>query len=210
MSFENDSIEGFCASLASAAPTPGGGTASAAAGALGAALVSMVCELTLSKEKYRDAHEALAPIAAEAKEAGEELRRLMTEDAEAFEGIARARKMPKVTEAEQAARLAAIQAASRLAADVPMRTARAATDLLDRVPLLAEKGNPNAISDAGVAALLLSAAAEGALLNVSINLPGIEDGGFVAEMERKTAELSREIERLRAQSIQLVRKTFGK
>jgi formiminotetrahydrofolate cyclodeaminase len=201
MSFENDSIEGFCASLASAAPTPGGGTASAAAGALGAALVSMVCELTLSKEKYRDAHEALAPIAAEAKEAGEELRRLMTEDAEAFEGIARARKMPKVTEAEQAA---------RLAADVPMRTARAATDLLDRVPLLAEKGNPNAISDAGVAALLLSAAAEGALLNVSINLPGIEDGGFVAEMERKTAELSREIERLRAQSIQLVRKTFGK
>lgn len=208
MSFDERPLKEFCASLASSAPTPGGGTASAAAGALGASLVSMVCALTLSKEKYKEAHDALSPIAAEAAEARTRLSRLMDLDSEAFEGMAAARKLPKETEEEKSRRSEAVQAASRRAAEVPMETARLAATLLSRLPLVAEKGNPNAGSDTGVAALLLSAAAEGALLNVGINLSSIEDAEFVHAMEKETALISREVERLRAQTIAAVRKSF--
>jgi formiminotetrahydrofolate cyclodeaminase len=89
-----------------------------------------------------------------------------------------------------------------------MRTARAAVRLLAALPVLAEKGNPNAVSDVGAAALLLDACAAGALLNVGINLPGIEDASFVAEMQRETAVLQEESQRLRSQVVALVRKHF--
>ncbi len=208
MSFDERPLKDFYAALASAAPTPGGGTASAAAGALGSTLVSMVCALTLSREKFKDAHESLRPIAAEAAEATSRLTRLMDLDSDAFDAIAAARRLPKETEEEKARRAEALEAAARRAAEVPMETARAAAGLLSRLPLLAEKGNPNAASDAGVAALLLAAAAEGALLNVGINLSSIEDTAFVGEMEKETALISREVERLRAQTIATVRKSF--
>lgn len=208
MSFDERPLKELCASLASSSPTPGGGTASAAAGAIGAALVSMVCGLTLAKEKYRDAHESLRPIAAEASETTARLARLMDLDSDAFDAMAAARRLPKETDEEKARRAEALEAAARRAAEVPMETARAAAGLLSRLPLLAEKGNPNAASDAGVAALLLAAAAEGALLNVGINLSSIEDAAFVGEMEKETALISREVERLRAQTIASVRKSF--
>jgi formiminotetrahydrofolate cyclodeaminase len=210
MSFEERPFKQLCASLASPAPTPGGGTASAAAGALGASLVSMVCALTLSKEKFRDAHEALTPLAAEAAESLSRLLRLMDLDSEAFESMAAARRLPKETEEEKGRRTEALQTSARRAAEVPMETARTAANLLSRLPLLAEKGNPNAASDAGVAALLLAAAAEGALLNVGINLSSISDGSFVGDMEKETASISQEVERLRAQTIATVRKSFKK
>jgi formiminotetrahydrofolate cyclodeaminase len=89
-----------------------------------------------------------------------------------------------------------------------MRTARAAVRLLAALPELAERGNPNAASDVGAAALLLDACAEGALLNVGINLSGIEDPTFVAEMQRETAILQEESQRLRSQVVALVRKRF--
>jgi len=91
-----------------------------------------------------------------------------------------------------------------------METARCATMLLSRVPMLAEKGNPNAASDAGVAALLLAAAAEGALLNVGINLGSIKDAAFVQAMEKETARISENVERFKAQVIALVRKSFSR
>ena len=210
MSFEERPLRELCASLASPDPTPGGGTASAAAGALGASLVSMVCALTLSKEKFRDAHEALSPVAAEAAESLSRLLRLMDLDSEAFEAMAAARRLPKETEEEKSRRAEAIQASARRAAEVPMETARAAANLLSRLPMVAEKGNPNAASDAGVAALLLAASAEGALLNVGINLSSISDASFVGEMEKETASISQEVERLRAQTIAAVRKSFKK
>ena len=127
MSFERQSIAEFCAALASSDPTPGGGTASAAAGAVGASLVSMVIALTLSKEKYRDAEPDLAPIAAEADAAGKRLRALMQEDAEAYDGMVAARKLPKDTDEEKQTRKQAMAAAARRATEIPMETARVAS-----------------------------------------------------------------------------------
>ena len=210
MSFELQSFADFCAALASSDPSPGGGTGSAAAGAVGASLVSMVIALTLSKEKYREAEADLAPVAAEAEHAGRRLRDLMREDAEAYDGMVAARKLPKESDAEKEQRRIAMEAAARRATEIPMETARVAGGLLSRLPLVAEKGNPNASSDAGVAALLLAAAAEGALLNVGINLASIADAGFVGAMEKETARLQSDVERWSAQVIALVRKSFKK
>jgi len=210
MNFEHRSVAEFCASLASADPTPGGGTASAAAGAMGASLVSMVLALTLDKEKFAAVAGELRPIAGEAASASSRLAELMNEDAASFDAMVAARRLPKETEDQKAARSAAMESAARHAAEVPMETARCATMLLSRVPMLAEKGNPNAASDAGVAALLLAAAAEGALLNVGINLGSIKDAAFVQAMEKETARISENVERFKAQVIALVRKSFSR
>jgi len=201
-------LEKFLDALASDAPTPGGGTAAAASGAMGASLAQMVAVLTLSKEKYAASHDAVRPIA----EAGELARAafldLAREDSQAYDEVVAARRAPKDTDAEKAARARRIAVANRTAAEVPMRTARAAVRLLEALPELAEKGNPNAASDVGAAALLLDACVEGALLNVGINLSGIEDSTFVAEMQKETAILQEESQRLRSQVLAIVRKRF--
>jgi formiminotetrahydrofolate cyclodeaminase len=202
------SLEQFLDALASNAPTPGGGTAAAVGGAMGASLAEMVAALTLSKEKYAASHEAMRPIAEAARLARVELLGLAREDSEAYESVVAARRLPKETEEEKAARAQKIALANKHAAEVPMRTARAAVRLLSALPDLASKGNPNAVSDAGAAALLLDACVEAALLNVGINLPGIEDAAFVARMQRETADLQVESQRVRSQVVALVRKSF--
>ena len=206
--FSKLSLEQFLAALASDAPTPGGGTGAAVAGAMGAALAEMVAQLTLSKEKFAAAHEALRPIAEAGQLARAEFLNLAREDSEAYDRVVAARRLPKESDAEKAARARQIQVASRHATEVPMRTAQAAIRLLAALPELAEKGNPNAVSDVGAAALLLDACVEGALLNVGINLAGIEDGTFVAEMQTETAVLQEASQRLRSQVVALVRKRF--
>jgi formiminotetrahydrofolate cyclodeaminase len=206
--FEQLSLSQFLDALASDAPTPGGGTAAAIAGAMGASLAQMVAALTLSKEKYADAHEAVRPIAEAAQLARSEFVKLAREDSEAYDAVVAARRLPKDSEEQKTERAHRIAIANRLAAEVPMRTADAAVRLLSALPELAQKGNPNAVSDAGAAALLLDACVEAALLNVGINLPGIEDADFVAEMQRETADLQVESQRLRSQVVALVRKRF--
>jgi glutamate formiminotransferase/formiminotetrahydrofolate cyclodeaminase len=175
---------------------------------MGASLAEMVAALTLSKEKYAASHDAMRPIAEAARLARMELLSLAREDSEAYESVVAARRLPKETEEQKAARAQRIALANTHAAEVPMRTARAAVRLLSALPDLAAKGNPNAVSDAGAAALLLDACVEAALLNVGINLPGIEDATFVAEMQRETADLQVESQRVRSQVVALVRKSF--
>ncbi len=206
--FAKLSLEEFLGALSSAAPTPGGGTAAAVAGAMGASLADMVSALTLSKEKYAESHAAVRPIAEAAQLARSEFLALAREDSAAYDDVVGARRLPKDTDEQKAARAHRIALSNRHAAEVPMRTARAAVRLLAALPELAEKGNPNAASDVGAAALLLDACAEGALLNVGINLGGIEDPVFVAEMQRETAVLQEESQRLRSQVVALVRKRF--
>lgn len=206
--FSGLTLQGFLGALSAETPTPGGGTAAAVAGAMGAALADMVSALTLSKEKYAAAHEAVRPIAEAAALARTEFLTLAREDSEAYDDVVGARRLPKETDEQKAARAHRIALANRRAAEVPMRTARAAVRLLAALPELAEKGNPNAASDVGAAALLLDACAEGALLNVGINLSGIEDPSFVSEMQRETAVLQEESQRLRSQVVALVRKRF--
>jgi glutamate formiminotransferase/formiminotetrahydrofolate cyclodeaminase len=181
--------------LSSSAPVPGGGSAAALAGALGASLVAMVCELTVGRAAYADAE----PIAREAGEAARELRdelmELAERDAAAYDAVVRARKLPRESEAEQAARSAAIDAASVIAAEVPLQVARVAVRVLDLAERIAPVGNRNAVSDAGVAALLAAAAIRGAVLNVRINLPYLPAGtalagtapGMLAELEATAA-----------------------
>lgn len=206
--FSGLTLQGFLGALSADTPTPGGGTAAAVAGAMGASLADMVSALTLSKEKYAAAHEAVRPIAEAAALARTEFLTLAREDSEAYDDVVGARRLPRETDEQKAARAHRIALANRRAAEVPMRTARAAVRLLAALPELAEKGNPNAASDVGAAALLLDACAEGALLNVGINLSGIEDPGFVSEMQRETAVLQEESQRLRSQVVALVRKRF--
>ncbi len=206
--FAELSLQRFLDALASDAPTPGGGTAAAAAGAMGAALAQMVAALTLSKEKYATSHDAVRPIAEAGELARAEFLGLAREDSQAYDEVVAARRSPKDTDAEKAARNHRIAVANRTAAEVPMRTARAAVRLLAALPELAEKGNPNAASDVGAAALLLDACVEGALLNVGINLSGIEDATFVAQMQKETAILQEESQRLRSQVLAIVRKRF--
>ena len=201
-------VEEFLAALGSQEPVPGGGTAAAVSGAMGAALVEMVAALTLAREKFADVHPAMRIIAEAASAARAEMLRLAREDALAYEAVVTARRLPKETEAEKTARSRAITEANRLATEVPMRTARAAARLLGALPELAEKGNPGAVSDTGTAALLLEASAEGALLNVGINLPGVKDTAFVGQMQRDTAELQGQAQRLRAKVLESVRRKF--
>lgn len=198
----------FIDALGSDAPTPGGGTAAAMAGAMGASLMEMVAALTLTRDKYAESHAAVRPIAQAAASARLEFLRLAREDSEAYELVVAARRLPKETDPQKAARVDALAIANRRATEVPLRTAQLAARVLASLPELVDKGNPSAASDAGSAALLLEAAAEGALLNVGVNLSGISDMPFVAKMQGETAQIQNDTQRLRAQILATVRKRF--
>lgn len=208
--FLKETVGEFLDMLASDSPTPGGGTAAAIAGAMGASLAAMVAALTLTKEKFVAVHDAIRPIAQAAASAHSEFGNLAREDAISYDLVVAARRLAKNTEAEKAARAEALQLAGRRATEVPMRTAKLAARMLALLPELVEKGNPSAASDAGSAALLLEAAAEGALLNVGINLSGIDDAAFVAAMQRDTAEIQADAQRFRAHVLAAVRKSFAR
>ncbi|MCA1580999.1 MAG: cyclodeaminase/cyclohydrolase family protein [Acidobacteria bacterium] len=198
----------FIDALGSDAPTPGGGTAAAIAGAMGASLMEMVAALTLTRDKYVGSHAAVRPIAQTAASARLEFLKLAREDSEAYELVVAARRLGKDTDSQKTARADALAIANRRATEVPMRTAQLAARVLASLPELVEKGNPSAASDAGSAALLLEAAAEGALLNVGVNLSGISDPAFVAKMQRETAQIQNDAQRLRAHILASVRKRF--
>lgn len=157
--------------LASSDPVPGGGSAAALAGAMGAALVGMVAELTIGRQEYAEHEAAIAELRADAHARRDLLRDLAEEDATAYASVIHARRMPKDSQPELEARAAALRTAMVDAARVPMRTAVVAAEVLELAERIAPIGNRNAVSDAGVAAQLAAAALRGALLNVRINLP---------------------------------------
>lgn len=184
----------FLDALASAEPTPGGGSASALAGAMGAALAAMVARLSKGKGGDDLAFERSAQAAERSKTW---LANLSTDDAEAFDVVLRALRLPRGTDQEKQARQAAVQQALRGAAEVPLRVMRQAVDVLKLLPDLARTGNPNAVSDAAVGALLAYAAAHGALQNVRINLTSIKDESFAARLRTESDALGDEAARLR-------------
>ncbi|HEX7528394.1 MAG TPA: cyclodeaminase/cyclohydrolase family protein [Thermoanaerobaculia bacterium] len=187
------SVSDFAGSLASDAPAPGGGSASAAAGAYGASLLEMVVGLTLGKEKYRASWGDLEPLADRLREARLRLLELVDEDTKAFDAVVAARRLPKESDSDKAARQGAIDAANVLAATVPMQTAFFAHEGLKASSLVLAKGNPNAASDAWVAALLLHGAALGALANVRINLPGVSDPELSRGFREDAADLEKKV-----------------
>jgi formiminotetrahydrofolate cyclodeaminase len=165
----------FLERLGSSDPVPGGGSAAALSAAMGAALVAMVAELTIGRPAYAEHEETVRHLRLDAQDRRAELLSLAQEDAIAYDVVVRARHMPKDSEAERAARTAALQEAMREAARIPLRAAVVASEVLDLAERIAPIGNRNAASDAGVAAQLAAAGLRGALLNVRINLPYLAD-----------------------------------
>jgi formiminotetrahydrofolate cyclodeaminase len=173
-------------------PAPGGGSVSAAVGALGAALVSMVCNLTQGREKFAGVETEIVALVEKSEAARVKLEQLLQDDTTAYNGVIDAYKMPKETDEEKAARKAAVQAGLIVAADVPLEICRVAVDVCRLGKVAAELGNPQAVTDAGIGAILGEAAVVGAALNVRINLGSIEDCDYTmaaaAEIDTIQAE----------------------
>jgi len=197
-------LRDFVEETASESPAPGGGSVSAAVGALGAALATMVANLSAAKRGWEDRWEEFSEWAERGKRHHDELLRLVDEDTDAFNAVMAAMGLPKNTEAEKTERDRAIQAATRRAIEVPLRVMETAVSSMDVIRAMAEIGNPNSVSDAGVAALCARSAVMGAFLNVQINCPSLEDKGYVAEVLEKGRELERRAIDLEKQILQIV------
>src|SRR5262249_54403758 len=156
----------FLDALASSAPTPGGGSVAALTGAMAAGLIGMVCTLTIGKPQYAEVEAEVQSINEQAGKLRAELQELAQADINVFQRLSAAYKLPRTTDADAASRRDAIQAVTRQAANIPLRTARAAVALLPLCAPLASRGNRLVVSDVGVAVLLLRAAVQSALLNV--------------------------------------------
>jgi len=182
-------ISNFLDELASNSPTPGGGSVAALAGALGAALISMVGNLTVGKKKYEDVEEDIKKIISSSEKLRHELSQLIEEDVKVFNNFMATYKMPKDTEDEKKVRAEKIQNSLIKAARVPLKTAYKCLDIMILSQEVAEKGNVNVISDAGVAVLMAEAALESAILNVKINLKMIKDEKIKEELSSSIQEL---------------------
>lgn len=165
----------FLEQLSSSAPIPGGGGASAAVGAFASALGLMVTNLTVGKKKYADVEEEILEIREKLEQKKQDLVQMVDEDAEAFEPLAKAYRMPKETEEEQAEKEKVMEAALKNAAEAPLCIMKTIVDTMEMIQVLGEKGSRLAVSDAGVAILFAQAALEGASLNIFINTKMMKD-----------------------------------
>ncbi len=172
-------ISGFLNELASNSPAPGGGSVAAMAGAVGVALTSMVCNLTIGKKKYADVESDMKTTLARAESLRAQFTGLIDKDTEAFNKVMEAFSLPKDNEAQRALRSAAITGATKEATLVPLEVMKHCIDALALSQEVAANGNMNSVSDAGVSALMLHAACESAALNVRINLKTLDDSEFI-------------------------------
>ena len=177
------SCKDFLTDLASKAPTPGGGGGAALAGAIAAALTSMVANLTLGKEKFAQVEEKIKPILASAETLRTRMLALVAADAAVFDNFMKAYKMPKNTEEEKAARAESIQIAAYDASEVPLKIADSCLEILRLSSKMVRIGNPSAITDATVSAILARAALRSACYNVHSNLLLLKDKDYVSKTE---------------------------
>jgi len=199
---------GFVDEVSTESPAPGGGSVAALAGSLAAALSAMVANLTVGKKGYEKAWEELAGLAERAQEVKDRLMRAVDDDTDAFNDLMEAMRLPKASDEQKAAREAAMELGYKKAAVVPLGTATACLEALELALAVAEKGNANSASDAGVAALMARAGVEGAGLNVLINLPSIKDAKFKEEHTMKAGELSARAAELCDGALAAVRKSI--
>jgi glutamate formiminotransferase/formiminotetrahydrofolate cyclodeaminase len=186
----------FLDSLAAPTPTPGGGSAAAAAAAMGAALVAMVAGLTLGKKKYAAVEEEMRSIQQQARELQQTLSQAVQEDAQAFEAILAAMRLPKETPAEAAARQQAMETATLQATRVPLETARRALRVMELARIAVEKGNLNAITDAATGFQLAQAALRAAACNVRVNLAALPEHPETASLLAALSEVETQAENL--------------
>ncbi|MFB6290751.1 MAG: cyclodeaminase/cyclohydrolase family protein [Candidatus Bipolaricaulia bacterium] len=186
----NQKLNTFLTDLASNKPAPGGGSAAAVAGALGAALSSMVANLTVGKERYKEVEEEFEEILTRAEALREEFLDAIGEDINAYNKVMEAYGLPKETEEEKENRNKAIQSALKGATEPPFKMAELADQVLELSKKCAQSGNSHAVTDAGASAILAEATVRTSLLNVDINLSSISDPDFVEEKKRKRKALA--------------------
>lgn len=201
--------KGFAEETASESPAPGGGSISAYMGALGAALGTMVANLSSHKAGWDERWEEFSVWAERGQALLSELLHLVDEDAEAFNRIMAVFAMPKTTEEEKAARSAALQQATLYATQVPLRTMKAAVEVFEIVKAMAEQGNPNSVSDAGVGALAARSAVLGARLNVRINAAGLKDRAVADALTAEADQIAARAEALEREVLKVVEEKIG-
>lgn len=202
-SIETIGVERFLDELATGNATPGGGSAAAIMGAMGAALVSMVCNLTVGKKGHEAAEAPMRELLARSESLRGRLAGMVAEDIAAFDSLMAAYRLPKATDHERAARSAAIQQALRAATEAPLACARACAEVVRLTATAVAHGNVNVISDVGVGVVAAWAALRSAALNVYINAPQIKDRDYttraLAELDALLAECGPLTERVHDQ-----------
>jgi glutamate formiminotransferase/formiminotetrahydrofolate cyclodeaminase len=185
----SSTLRDFADQTSEGTAVPGGGSVSALCGAMGAALAAMVGNLTHGKKGYEKVSKAMSDLAVDAQAVKSEFLRAVDDDSRAFDALMAANRLPKATHDEHARRETAIQEATLRAIEVPLSVIRACDSALPLVERVARDGNKNSVSDAGVAALCLNAAAHGAYLNVLINIAGLSDKKAAGRMLKEARTL---------------------
>ena len=202
-------IRHFLDKLASKSPEPGGGSVAALTGSLGAGLVSMVCSLTLGKEKYKDVQPQVEALIKESEKLRVEMQDLIQKDTEVYGGLSEVYKMPKNTDAEKAARTAKMQEALKKACQVPFEIGLKSLEVAQLAQRAAEIGNVAAVSDAGVAVLLAQACAQSAALNVKINVNSIKDDTYNKETWSKMEAVLKQVAALEKSVMETTYRKMG-
>ncbi len=186
-------VKGFLGATAGSDPVPGGGSVSALNGAIAAALAEMVANLTIGKKKYEDKEPLMRKIAGEAAELQAAFVKAIDEDSNAYNLVFEAFKMPKETDEEKAVRSRTIQAATKVAAQIPLEVARKAAGMMEMLSQVAAEGNQNAVTDACVAMMCARSAVLGAALNVRINLGSLKDEQWVESVKAEVEKLENQV-----------------
>jgi formiminotetrahydrofolate cyclodeaminase len=202
-------IRHFLDKLASKSPEPGGGSVAALTGSLGAGLVSMVCSLTLGKEKYKDVQSQVEALIKESEKLRTEMQDLIQKDTEVYGGLSEVYKMPKNTDAEKAARTAKMQEALKLACQVPFEIGLKSLEVARLAQRAADIGNVAAVSDAGVAVLLAQACAQSAALNVKINVNSIKDEAYNKQTWSKMQDVLKQVAALEKSVMETTYRKMG-
>ncbi len=203
-------VAGFADELASESPAPGGGSVSALVGALAASLAAMVSNLTHGKFEYKPVWEEMVDVGTRGQALKDKLLKAIDDDTEAFNAVMAAMRMPKKTDEQKAAQALALDEANMAATRIPYSVSEMSLACFDLIDAVAARGNPNSISDAGVAALCARTAVYGAALNVRINLPGIENESFRKEMLEGVERMTQEAEKRLKNVMHRVNKTLAR
>ena len=194
----------FANETASESPAPGGGSISAYVGSLGISLAAMVANLSSHKRGWDDRWEEFSDWAEQAQLLKDQLLRLVDEDTNSFNAIMDAIRLPKGTAAEKTTRSQAIQDSTRYAIEVPLKVMETSMQTYPIIKAMAEVGNPNSVTDAGVGALCVRAAVHGAFLNVKINTGGLKDKKFVTDVLKKGKQMIQKADKLEKEIMKIV------